>query len=56
MPKFFIDSNSIRDNKIEINGEDVNHIANVLRSKVGDTLNIANKETGMNYITKIIRN
>ena len=55
MPKFFVDSNNIKDNKIEITGEDVNHIATVLRSKVGDTLNLANKDSGVNYITKIVR-
>ena len=31
MPKFFIEANQMQENKITLLGEDVNHIANVLR-------------------------
>lgn len=35
MPKFFVSDNQIKnDNIIEIIGEDVNHISNVLRLKM----------------------
>lgn len=53
MPKFFIKENQINNNKIHILGEDVNHIANVLRMKKEDEIQICNQETGENYITKI---
>lgn len=33
MPKFFIEANQMQENKITLLGEDVNHIANVLRKK-----------------------
>lgn len=54
MPKFFINSNQIiENNKIEIIGEDVKHIANVLRMKIGDKIHICNIETSINYIAKL---
>ena len=31
MPKFFIEANQMQENKITLLGEDVNHIANVLK-------------------------
>lgn len=55
MPKFFVKNNQIKNNQIEIINKDVNHIANVLRYKVGDTLNIANLEDGKNYETEIVQ-
>ena len=54
MPKFFIKSNQINEKTITILGTDVNHIANVLRLKVDDEIQICNEETGINYNTKII--
>ena len=54
MHKFFVNNNQIDKNKIEINGTDVNHIKNVLRLKIDDKLQICNKETSENYITKIV--
>ena len=56
MPKFFVKSNQIKDNKIIIIGEDVNHIKNVLRLEIDDDINICNVDTKENYtcgITKI---
>ena len=45
MPKFFVTQNQIQNETIHITGEDVNHIKNVLRMKVNDTLTICIKET-----------
>lgn len=53
MSKFFVKENQINNDKIHILGEDVNHIANVLRMKKEDEVQICNQETGENYITKI---
>ena len=54
MSKFFVKENQINNDKIHILGEDVNHIANVLRMKKEDEVQICNQETGENYITKIM--
>ncbi len=54
MPKFFVTSNQITDNNIEILGEDVNHIKNVLRLNIDDEIIICNKENENNYLSKII--
>ena len=53
MPKFFVRSNQVSDNKIAILGEDVNHIRNVLRKNIGDTLEICNQDSSQNYLVKI---
>ena len=56
MSKFFVKSNQINGSKIIINGEDVNHIINVLRLKENDEIQICNGDTSENYNTKIISN
>lgn len=53
MPKFFVKSEQIKDIYIFIQGEDVNHIINVLRMKNGEQLNICNSDSGVNYIAQI---
>lgn len=56
MPKFFVKQEQVKDNTIVIIGEDVNHIKNVLREKVGSQLVICNNSTTQDYqceITKI---
>lgn len=53
MPKFFVKTSQIKDDFIIINSEDVNHISNVLRSKVGDVLKIGNSDNGKNYEVEI---
>lgn len=53
MPKFFIKSNQIKNNKISIIGEDVNHIANVLRKQIGEELKLCNIDTSDNFFCKI---
>ena len=54
MPKFFVKNSQINDDIISITEKDVNHIANVLRLKIDDEIQICNVETGNNYNTKII--
>ncbi len=54
MQKFFVKSEQIKENKIEIIGTDVNHIINVLRLKKDDEIQICNEDTSENYISKIL--
>ncbi len=49
---FYIKSNQVDNDKIHIIGEDVNHIKNVLRYKIGDTLEVCD-EFQKRYFTKI---
>ena len=53
MPKFFVTTNQIEGNTIKIQNEDVNHIKNVLRAKIDDTIDICDSLTSKNYICKI---
>ena len=53
MPKFFVKNNQIENNKINIIGEDVNHICNVLRMKKDEELTICDSDTSKNYLSKI---
>ncbi len=53
MPKFFVKTNQIEKNKIKIIGEDVKHINQVLRAKIGEKLTICDVDTTLNYITTI---
>ena len=53
MPKFFVKTSQINNNKIQIVGEDVKHILQVLRVKKGENLNICNVDDGTNYLTTI---
>lgn len=53
MPKFFVEENQVNNDRIFITGEDVNHIKNVLRMKVGDTFNICNQSSSENYLVEI---
>ena len=53
MPRFFVKTNQIIDNKIYIQGEDIKHIKNVLRKEIGNELEICNNETQKSYICKI---
>lgn len=54
MPKFFVKSNQINENVINIVGTDVNHISTVLRLNVDDEIKVCNEDEGVNYNTKII--
>lgn len=53
MPKFFVNEENIKNEKIEILGEDVNHIKNVLRKNIKDKIEICNSKNGQNYICEI---
>lgn len=53
MPKFFIKEEQVKDNKIIIKGQDVNHIKKVLRAKIGDELQICNSENRENFLCDI---
>lgn len=53
MRKFFVNSNQINNNKIEIINEDVNHIKNVLRLEIGQKIKICNSDNLENYVCEI---
>lgn len=53
MPRFFVKTEQINRNEIIIIGEDVNHIKNVLRKKIGDKLEVCNQETGTTFECEI---
>lgn len=53
MPKFFVKNNQVNDNKINIIGEDVNHISNVLRMQIGDEIQICDTDSAQNYLAQI---
>ena len=53
MSKFFVKSNKVNDGKIVIDTDDVNHIKNVLRKKIGDEILICDYEKKINYNCKI---
>lgn len=53
MPRFFVKTEQIKGNKIEIIGEDVKHISNVLRKQIGDKIEICNQEDGQAYKCEI---
>lgn len=42
MQHFFVDSSNITGNRIVITGDDVNHIKNVLRMRVGEEISVSN--------------
>lgn len=55
MQKFFVKNNQIKGEIIEILGEDVNHIINVLRLKKEDEIQVCTTEDIIqNYIVKIV--
>ena len=54
MSKFFVKDDQVNDNIINIIGTDVNHIANVLRLKIDDVIQVCNEDKGTNYNAKII--
>lgn len=53
MPKFFVNKENIQDKKILITGEDVNHIKNVLRKNLKDTIEICDAQNGANFLCEI---
>lgn len=55
MYKFFVKENQIRNNVIEIKGNDVNHIKNVLRLRKDDEIIVCNTDEEKSYNCKIIK-
>ena len=55
MYKFFVKEEQIENDKINIIGEDVNHIKNVLRLQVEESICICNKDTSKSYMCKILK-
>ncbi len=53
MPRFFVRTNQISNNNIDIIGEDVKHIKNVLRKQIGDKIEVCNQDTGDSYKCEI---
>lgn len=53
MPKFFVKQEQINEDKIIIQGQDVNHIKKVLRAKIGDELQICNSQNEENFLCDI---
>lgn len=54
MYNFFVKDEQINNNRVVITGNDVNHIFNVLRMKIGEKIIISNKEKKESYISEII--
>lgn len=54
MYKFFVKENQIEDKKVQIIGEDVNHIKNVLRLQKGEEIQVCSVDTTKSYVTKIV--
>ena len=55
MPKFFVNQEQLDEEKIKIIGNDVNHIKNVLREKVGNKLTICNTDNRKDYLCEILK-
>jgi len=54
MPKFFVENHQVIEEKtIHILNEDVKHIKNVLRLKLGDMIQVCSFETRKNYLCEI---
>ena len=55
MRKFFVENKNINGNVILIDGQDVNHIKNVLRLNVGEKIKICDKDNVKNYVSEIVK-
>lgn len=53
MPKFFINQEQVNEDKINIVGQDVKHIKNVLREKIGNELTVCNISNQKDYLCEI---
>lgn len=53
MQKIFVEPNQIKNDVIEIIGDDVNHISNVLKISTNEEILIGNKNTGETYLCEI---
>ncbi len=52
MPRFFVDENNINDHIITLDGENANHIAAVLRCRVGEEITVCDGK-GTDYVCEI---
>ena len=50
MPRFFVKKEQVKKTTIEILGEDIKHIKNVLRKQIGEDIEICDKDTKKSYI------
>ena len=50
MPKFFVNEEQIQKEDVKVIGNDVKHIKNVLREKVGNELIICNTSNKKDYL------
>lgn len=55
MPRFFVKKEQIKEDKINIIGEDVKHIKNVIRKQVGEKIEICNQDNEKTYSCEIIK-
>ncbi len=53
MPRFFVDKNSIMDERIELGAENSQHIVSVLRGKIGDEITVCDGD-GTDYICNLV--
>jgi len=53
MDQFFIEASSVKDNRITVTGPDVNHIANVLRMRRGEAVQLVEQVSGLTYTCTI---
>jgi len=54
MYKFFVNENQINNEMIEVIGEDVNHIKNVLRINSGEKIEVCDITNSINYLCEIV--
>ena len=54
MYQFFVEPHQISDKSVRIEGQDVNHIKNVLRMKIGEELSVSNGVDGKEYRCGIV--
>lgn len=54
MYQFFVEPQQISDKTVRIEGQDVNHIKNVLRMKIGEELSVSNGVDGKEYRCGIV--
>ena len=55
MYKFFVNEEQINGNIVNIIGEDVNHIKNVLRLEAGENICVCNKDSARSFLCEILK-
>ena len=55
MPKFFVSSNQVEGNTVNIYGTDVEHIKKVLRKNINDEIIVCNKDIEQDYLCRILK-